>query len=121
VQTSRRTSVNFEKELQELTEQYDIFQANDLLTWVAQGQSCDIKDNLAVGYCNRICCKTVAHCTASPILTVLVFAPIRTQQIRLQYPTARLLVTTSRRTSVNFEKELQELTDDFDCFGIRTN
>lgn len=44
VTTSRRTSVNFEKELQELTEQYDIFQANDLLTWVAQGQSCDIKD-----------------------------------------------------------------------------
>lgn len=42
--TSRRTSVTFEKELQELTEQCDIFQSNDLLTWVAQGQSCDIKD-----------------------------------------------------------------------------
>ncbi|MEB3795552.1 MULTISPECIES: ELM1/GtrOC1 family putative glycosyltransferase [Acinetobacter] len=44
VTTSRRTSVNFENELQELAEQYDIFQANDWLTWVAQGQSCDIKD-----------------------------------------------------------------------------
>ncbi|EHU3427217.1 ELM1/GtrOC1 family putative glycosyltransferase [Acinetobacter baumannii] len=42
--TSRRTSVTFEKELQKLAEQYGIFQPYDQLTWVAQGQSCDIKD-----------------------------------------------------------------------------
>ncbi|MEI1703697.1 ELM1/GtrOC1 family putative glycosyltransferase [Acinetobacter baumannii] len=42
--TSRRTSVTFEKELQKLAEQYGIFQLHDQLTWVAQGQSCDIKD-----------------------------------------------------------------------------
>lgn len=42
--TSRRTSVTFEKELQKLAEQYGIFQPHDQLTWVAQGQSCDIKD-----------------------------------------------------------------------------
>ena len=42
--TSRRTSVTFEKELQKLAEQYGIFQPHDQLTWVAQGQNCDIKD-----------------------------------------------------------------------------
>ncbi|MFX8461927.1 hypothetical protein ABTL89_23685, partial [Acinetobacter baumannii] len=31
-------------ELQKLAEQYGIFQPYDQLTWVAQGQSCDIKD-----------------------------------------------------------------------------
>ncbi|MBV6601957.1 mitochondrial fission ELM1 family protein, partial [Acinetobacter baumannii] len=42
--TSRRTPITFEKELQQLAEQYGIFQPHDQLTWVAQGQSCDIKD-----------------------------------------------------------------------------
>lgn len=34
----------FWKELQQLAEQYGIFQPHDQLTWVAQGQNCDIKD-----------------------------------------------------------------------------
>ncbi|MEI2558305.1 ELM1/GtrOC1 family putative glycosyltransferase [Acinetobacter pittii] len=42
--TSRRTSVEFEKELCQLCEQNGVFQSNDQQTWVAQGQSCDIKD-----------------------------------------------------------------------------
>lgn len=42
--TSRRTPITFEKELQQLAEQYGIFQPHDQLTWVAQGQNCDIKD-----------------------------------------------------------------------------
>ncbi|MGQ0516441.1 ELM1/GtrOC1 family putative glycosyltransferase, partial [Bacillus sp. D-CC] len=42
--TSRRTPITFEKELQRLAEQDGIFQPYDQLTWVAHGQSCDIKD-----------------------------------------------------------------------------
>lgn len=42
--TSRRTSVEFEQSLAELCYAHDILQTNDQVTWVAQGQQCDIKD-----------------------------------------------------------------------------
>lgn len=42
--TSRRTSIEFEHSLEEFCHTHDIFQDKDQMTWVAQGQQCDIKD-----------------------------------------------------------------------------
>lgn len=42
--TSRRTPVIFEQELAQFCQQNDIFAVDDSITWVAQGQQCDIKD-----------------------------------------------------------------------------
>jgi mitochondrial fission protein ELM1 len=42
--TSRRTSIEFEQRLEEFCHAHDIFQDKDQMTWVAQGQQCDIKD-----------------------------------------------------------------------------
>ena len=42
--TSRRTPVVFEQELAQYAQQKGIFTADDQITWVAQGQQCDIKD-----------------------------------------------------------------------------
>lgn len=42
--TSRRTSLEFEHSLVEFCHAHDIFQDKDQMTWVAQGQKCDIKD-----------------------------------------------------------------------------
>ena len=42
--TSRRTPVIFEQELAQYCQQNGIFTVDDQITWVAQGQQCDIKD-----------------------------------------------------------------------------
>lgn len=42
--SSRRSSVEFEQQLSQYVEENNIFHANDQIVWVAQGQSCDIKD-----------------------------------------------------------------------------
>lgn len=42
--TSRRTPVIFEQELAQYAQQKGIFTVDDQITWVAQGQQCDIKD-----------------------------------------------------------------------------
>lgn len=42
--TSRRTPVVFEQELAQYAQQNGIFTTYDQITWVAQGQECDIKD-----------------------------------------------------------------------------
>ncbi|WP_151777269.1 ELM1/GtrOC1 family putative glycosyltransferase [Acinetobacter brisouii] len=42
--TSRRTPVVFEQELAQYAQQKGIFTADDQITWVAQGQQCDIKN-----------------------------------------------------------------------------
>ena len=42
--TSRRTSIAFEKELEEFINQHQLFSALDKTVWVAQGMSCDVQD-----------------------------------------------------------------------------
>ncbi|MDV7567014.1 ELM1/GtrOC1 family putative glycosyltransferase [Acinetobacter baumannii] len=42
--TSRRTSMKFETELRNYCEKMEIFKAQDKMTWVANGQACDIKN-----------------------------------------------------------------------------
>lgn len=44
VTTSRRTPIEFEQALTEYCEQKHLFKNTDQITWVAQGQQCDIKD-----------------------------------------------------------------------------
>ena len=42
--TSRRTPIAFEQALAQYAIQHQIFNSSDQITWVAQGQQCDIKD-----------------------------------------------------------------------------
>ncbi|HFG6798840.1 TPA: ELM1/GtrOC1 family putative glycosyltransferase [Acinetobacter baumannii] len=42
--TSRRTTIEFERELHKLGQQLNVFQKQDQMTWIAQGQACDIKN-----------------------------------------------------------------------------
>lgn len=45
--TSRRTSVAFEQELAQYCQQKEILHAFDQVTWVAQGNTCDIRDYIS--------------------------------------------------------------------------
>ena len=49
--TSRRTPVIFEQELAQYCQQNGIFTVDDQITWVAQGQQCDIKDYICAADC----------------------------------------------------------------------